>query len=314
MSARSVGKRLLAAALAVAALAAIYWTLDRETLAEVLAKTSPAAILVAAALYVPSWLLRGWRWRQIGRDLGDDIPLGPAFAMATVGNMLNLLLPAKAGDLLWVNAAHVRWGIPYGRAFVGVIAGRVLDLLVLSLAGGLALLVVPGALAEHGPLVIGASVACVAAIALGDQLFLARRLGARLLVGPLARLKGLHDALVEPAVMLRGRPGRLALHAGSTLVIWLNEAAVCWVVARGLEIDVGLAPVLFGIMVANLAKIVPLTPASFGTYEAAGAIAFSLAGVGYSAAFAVMLVEHLLKNAVNAALGLAALVLEDIPV
>ncbi len=309
----SRSRRLLGVAIALAVLALIGLTLDRQMLVDVLSRAAPAPLAVAALIYLPSWGLRGLRWKQIAGDLGDEIPLWPATAAATVGNMLNLALPAKAGDLLWAHAAHVRWGIPYGRGIVGVLAGRVLDLVVLSLVGGLALLWVPGAAAWR-PQVAAATLGGIAALLVGGQLVLRRRLGARLLLGPLRRLRGLHDALVDPADRLTRSWSRAGWHCGNTALIWANEAAVAWLVARALGLEIGAAAVLFGIMVANLSKIVPLTPASFGTYEAAGAAALTLAGVDYSAAFAVMLAEHLLKNGVNAVIGAAALVVGDVPV
>jgi len=309
-----VKRRVAGVAVALAVLILIGLTLDRERLADVLVRASPLALLVASVIYLPSWWLRGLRWKQIASDLGDEVGLRGAIAAATVGNMLNLILPAKAGDLLWANAAHVRWGVPYGRGLVGVLAGRVLDLVVLSLAGLFALSLAPGPAAVWGDSVLMAVAGSLAGLIGGWLVFLKLRLGDRLLVGPLTRLRGLHDALVDPAVQLTSSAVRLALHFGNTALIWLIEAMVAWITARALGVEIPMPVVLFGIMVANLSKIVPLTPASFGTYEAAGAAALALAGVDYNAAFAVMLAEHLLKNGVNAVLGGAALLVEDIPV
>ena len=307
-------RRLLGAAVAVGVLVLIGLTLDRAQLADVLARASPLALLAAGAVYLPSWWLRGLRWKQIASDLGDEVGLRGAVAAATVGNMLNLVLPAKAGDLLWANAAHVRWGVPYGRGLVGVLSGRVFDLVVLSLAGLIALRFTPGPAAAWGDSVLLAVAGSLAGLTAGWLVFLRLRVGGRLLIGPLARLRGLHDALVDPAARLTSSASRLALHCGSTALIWSIEALVAWMTARALGVAIPLPAMIFGIMVANLSKIVPLTPASFGTYEAAGAAALVLAGVDYSAAFAVMLAEHLVKNGVNAILGGAALLVEDIPV
>ncbi|MCB9794060.1 MAG: flippase-like domain-containing protein [Alphaproteobacteria bacterium] len=301
-------------ALALLVLAAVAATLDTETLSETLGRARPGWLALAALAYLPPWLLRGWRWQLLAADLGDRIPLWPAAATATVGNMLNLLLPAKAGDLLWANAAAVRWGVPYGRAVVGVLAGRVLDLIVLTAMGGLALITLPAGWTRFGPS-LGASVAVgLALMGLGGVAVLRWRWGARLLRGPLGRLRGLHDALVEPLDQLTRRPAAALRHGGSTALIWTNEAAVAWMVAHAMGVELPFAGVLFGIMVANLSKILPLTPASMGTYEAAGALAMGVAGPSYSAAFAVALVEHLLKNAVNLVLGVVAMASTDVPV
>ncbi len=149
---------------------------------------------------------------------------------------------------------------------------------------------------------------------LGVQFLLRRRLGRHLLWGPFSRLRPLHDALVEPADRLTRSPRRVLLHGGNTAVIWLNEALVAWLLAQGMGLDVSFAASMFAVMIANLSKIVPITPASFGTYELAGAFALGLAGVPMEDAFAVILVEHVLKNGVNLLLGLVALWWADLPV
>ncbi len=307
-------RRLLALALAAAVLAAIGASLDWDVVGARLGQAGPLLLAICTLVYLPPWGVRGLRWKQLAHDLGDRVPLWPATCLATVGNMLNLVLPAKAGDLLWTHAAHVRWGVPYGRGVVGVLAGRVLDLVVLAAMGAVALVALPSGREEHGA-TVGLAVAAIAVGGvLGVQLFLRARLGAKLLVGPLARLRALHDALVAPADRLTRSKTRAAVHTGTTAVIWLNEAVVAWLLAQGMGLDIGLAASLFAIMVANLSKIVPVTPASFGTYELAGAFALGVAGVGYDDAFAVVLVEHILKNGVNLILGLVALWIEDLPV
>ncbi|MCB9792856.1 MAG: flippase-like domain-containing protein [Alphaproteobacteria bacterium] len=312
--ARSLRHRAIGVAVALATLGAVALTVDLDALRGTLAQASAGALALAALAYLPPWLLRGWRWQLLARDLGDEVPLGPATATATVGNMLNLLLPAKAGDLLWANAAHVRWGVPYGRAVVGVLAGRVLDLVVLTGLGALALVALPAGWARYGGALAVSALIGLLALGLGGVAALRWRLGRRALVGPLARLRGLHDALVEPLDALTRSPGAALRHGGITALIWANEAVVAWMVAGALGVELPLSGVLFGIMVANLSKILPLTPAAMGTYEAAGAMAMSVAGPAYSAAFAVALVEHLLKNGVNLALGLLAMALTDVPV
>lgn len=304
-------RRLLGLFVAIAVLGLVAATLDLDEVAATLASASPSWLLFATLVYLPSWLLRGWRWQGLARDLGDEVPLWPAAAFATVGNMLNLVLPAKAGDLLWTHAAHERFGVPYGRGLVGVLAGRVLDLAVLLGLGTLALATSGSELAAGA----WASLGALAAGGVAGWMVVVRwRLGGRLLVGPLVRLRPVHDALVEPAARLGARPGRAALHLASTAAIWAIEGLVAWSIAQSLAVSLTPGEVLVAIMVANLSKIVPLTPASFGTYEAAGALALQTLGVVYSAAFAVLLVEHLLKNLVNTALGVLAMALTDVPV
>ncbi|MCB9764252.1 MAG: flippase-like domain-containing protein [Alphaproteobacteria bacterium] len=314
MPRRSWIRRLAGVALALLVLAAVAWSVDGAVLRAALEGASWVGLGVAGLAYMPAWGMRGWRWQMLAEDLGDRVPLGPAVATATVGNMLNLLLPAKAGDLLWANAATARWGVPYGRAVVGVLAGRVLDLVVLTGMGAAALAVIPGGSERFGAAVAASAVAGGAAMLAGWWVFVRLRAGRAVLRGPLARLGGIHDALIEPTATLTARPARAVRHLGTTALIWLNEGLIAWLCARALGLALPFPAIVFAIMVANLSKILPLTPASFGTYEAAGALALGAAGLGYTEAFAVMLAEHVLKNTVNLALGILGMALTEVPV
>lgn len=309
---RDLLRRFAALALGLVILAVIARTVDWAQAGQVLEGASVGGLLLAGIFYLPPWILRGWRWRLLARDLDEEVPLGPAVAMATVGNMLNLVLPAKAGDLLWANAANARFGTRWLPAVVSVLAGRVFDLGVLMSLAAAALLFVPEArfAAAAGPMLAALGLGT----GLGLVLFVRLRLGRLLLIGPLRRFLPLHDRLVGAAAAITGARA-LARQVGLTALIWVNEGLVAWLVAGALGLSIGPAAILVAIGVANLSKIVPLTPASFGTYEAAGALAVqSLAGVEYSAAFAALLAEHLLKNGVNLLLGLVALGVAEVPV
>ena len=307
---RPTARRVAAVFLAGIILLVVAKTVDLQGVRESLSRLDATTLLLVSLLYLPSWWLRGERWRGLAGDLGDKIERVPACGMATVGNMLNLVLPAKTGDLLWTHAAHQRWGIPYGRGLVGVLAGRILDLLVLAGMGLLGGLFLAGLATWK---LVAAGLALVICTRLGVDLFIRRQALRALLRGPTRALLGLHDLLITPMrVLVDSR--RMGRHFVLTIAIWLIEGAVAWCLAQAMGLSLSPAAVLFWIMAANLSKILPLTPASMGTYEAAGAIALGFAGVDYTLAFSVVLAEHLLKNGVNLVLGALALLLMDIPV
>lgn len=299
------GRRWLARAGLTALGAAVLWgiwrSLDLGQLRAVLGQAHGPMLVGAALAYTPSWVLRGWRWQGLARALGDTVPLGAAVALATQGNLLNLLLPGKLGDLLWANAAAQRFGMPYGRALVGVVFGRVLDLVGLGLVGALALLALPQAWGDYArPVGLGLGLGVLAG-GLGAWSLVRWRWSRVLARGPRAR--AVHAALVDPLLTLLDSPGGLARHAGSSVLIWVNEGLVAWMIVRGVGLELPPQASFLAILVANLSKILPVTPGGFGTYEAAGALALRAAGAAWTPAVGAVLVEHLLKNAVNALLG-----------
>lgn len=314
MQLRPRGRRTGAILLTIGVLIAVVASLDLQRVRAELAHISHVAIAMAALIYLPSWVLRGQRWKSLAWDLGDSIPLRGATAAATVGNMLNLVLPAKAGDLLWAHAAHVRWSLPYPRALVGILGGRVLDLLVLAGVGTATLLVAsPISPDIRGSVWTIGAAAVFSAVVLYEAL-IRRRLSRHFLVGSLARFRGTHDAFANAISTLCSHPPRAVLHVAVTGLIWSIEFLVAWYLAQSMGFALPWWAIIIWIFAANLSKIVPLTPASMGTYEAAGAIVLGLAGTAYNEAFALVLVEHLLKNGVNLILGLVFLAIEDLPV
>jgi len=308
------GRRVWALILALGVTIAVVASLDLGRVKAELSEVSQAALALATLIYLPSWVLRGQRWRGIAQDLGDQLPLRGATAAATVGNMLNLLLPAKAGDLVWAHAAHIRWKVPYPRGIVGIFAGRVLDLLVLAGLGAATLLVYsPIAPGTRHAIWLSMVVGCVVAVLLYGVV-IRLGIGKHLLVGSLKRFQSAHDAFIQAIQTLCSNPFRAALHVGLSLLIWALEFLVAWYLAVSMGFDLPWWSIIIWIFAANLSKIIPLTPASMGTYEAAGAIALGLAGASYDEAFALVLVEHLLKNGVNLLLGVLFLGIEDLPV
>ncbi len=301
-------RRLGALALGVGAVAAVLATTDARRVLEVASRVGPLPVLALAVLYLPTWWIRGLRWRAMAADLGDDIPWRWAVAASTAGNLLNIVLPAKTGDLLWANAARARLGIPFLRAATGVLAGRVVDLGVLLALGLAGAALVPGL--PRGVRIGAAAGAGLAVLAWWPLRLVLERL-ARRTASPRPATRAL-AVLAGPAARMAAAPGA-SRHLASTAALWLLEAAVAWGIALAMELPVGYPAALLAVMVANLSKIVPITPASLGTYEAAGAAVLAATGLPYAEGVALCLVEHGLKLAVNILLGLAVLATTDLP-
>ncbi|MEE2751477.1 MAG: lysylphosphatidylglycerol synthase transmembrane domain-containing protein [Myxococcota bacterium] len=314
MTIRPKGRQTGAILIALGVTVAVVASLDLDRVRAELSHISQGALAIATLIYLPSWVLRGQRWRGLAKDLGDELPLRGATAAATVGNMLNLILPAKAGDLLWAHAAHVRWNVPYPRGIVGILAGRVLDLVVLATLGGATLLVWAPISPSTRDSVLALAALGVLASGLGYQFVVRKGVGRHLLVGSLKRFQSTHDAFTQAIHTLCATPLRAAIHVAISILIWGLEFLVAWYLALSMGFDLPGWAIIVWIFAANLSKIIPLTPASMGTYEAAGAIALGLAGASYDEAFALVLVEHLLKNSVNLLLGVVFLGVEDLPV
>ena len=75
MTIRSKGRQAGAILIAIGVTIAVVASLDLDRVQAELSHISRGALAIATMLYLPSWVLRGQRWRGIARDLGDELPL-----------------------------------------------------------------------------------------------------------------------------------------------------------------------------------------------------------------------------------------------
>jgi uncharacterized protein (TIRG00374 family) len=85
----------------------------------------------------------------------------------------------------------------------------------------------------------------------------------------------------------------------SSITIWLFDVLVCIVVIAMFQQNLSPFAVILAIAIGNLVKAVPITPGGIGTYEAALAITFSLAGLPMVTATLIAIIDHLIKNVVT---------------
>jgi len=91
------------------------------------------------------------------------------------------------------------------------------------------------------------------------------------------------------------------------MIIWMMDVLTCYLVSLMFSVQIPFMLILLAIVIGNLIKAVPITPGGIGTYEAALAIVFEIGGVASSTAFLIAVVDHLIKNLVTLAGGVASL-------
>lgn len=265
-------KKLVSLAVSALILAVIYWTIDLDSLARAFGRTDPALFFIAVVLVVPITLMTSWRlcWLVPPRV---GLGLGQATRLILGSSVLNMVLPAKMGDLAKF-AFMRRDGVLSGpQAFAIVVFEKAIDLLALLFWCGFGLLrfshdqplFVPLALAVTLGVVCGVTILVSKSAA---HLFFA---GARR-VAP-SRIAVKIDALAEAwnathGLFWRNRwfgPGVLAFSVG----LWLVHLIQIWLFMLSLGAAVPLLSNLALTPLAILAGLLPLTFAGVGTRDAA---------------------------------------------
>ena len=292
-------------------IALLYWTLRDVDPSAVLGHMRRAALwpfLGGVALATLTFPLRTIRWRVILRDVdGRRLPWIPLWHATAVGFMANNLLPVRAGEVARAYMTRRQLPVRFTTALASIGVERVLDGLVL-----VGLMVVPLLAPSFPPHATlgGASVshlAVSAAAVFGAVLLVAllgvqrpaqclalwsRATGALFPARVTERLTHVAGGVVAGLAVLKS-PGRLALVAGWSLVLWLVNAAsfaLCFR-AFGLPVATEGALLLQGLIGFGVA--LPSSPGFFGPFEAATRVTLALYGIGADQAVSYAVAYHI---------------------
>ncbi|MEF8937765.1 MAG: lysylphosphatidylglycerol synthase transmembrane domain-containing protein, partial [Halovenus sp.] len=223
-------------------------TVDTDRVVEAIRLADLGLLAAAAGIYTLSWPLRGRRYDEILGEMDQRCGFGFLTAAVFVSQMVNLVVPARAGDGFRAYLLKSRRSVPYTTGAASLTVERLFDLLALVLLGtvsGMWLLATGRTFApdQTGQFLVGAggvgSVAVVLAIVMlfgaRGQWQLTSRIRARV---DRTRLSWLVESLVQFGGDLRvvvRTPNALASVGVQTLAIWvldvLTAVLVLWAVA-----------------------------------------------------------------------------------
>lgn len=124
---------------AIVLLAALYARADWRRVVQSAAQLESRLLLAAMALFVPQTIVSAWRWGALIRAERRQ-PLPESLRQVLAASALNLLLPAKTGDL--TKAAMVGGHVPMGWLATRAVAEKLADALALASLGALGLVAV----------------------------------------------------------------------------------------------------------------------------------------------------------------------------
>lgn len=221
--------------------------------AEVWAETRRAdpLLLIAAVLFTGfTYVLRAWRWQSLLAPIGRT-HFGIAFRATIIGFAANLLLPARAGEVIRPYVLARREHISASAAFATIILERVLDTAtVLLLFAYFVFTVQPGVVSADPSALANVKfwglVAGAASVAGLVVLFVLaghpERLGRaalrieRVLPDTLARkVAAVVETFAQGLGVMR-QPARLLVALAQSFPLWLSIAAGIWLSSRAFHI------------------------------------------------------------------------------
>jgi uncharacterized membrane protein YbhN (UPF0104 family) len=276
---------------------------DLEQVASAITSANSAALAAALAACIGTLILRGLRWRVLIRTIDISISRRAAVEILALSFWVNVILPAKIGDVYRAWLLKKNGGSSFGRAVGTVVVERAVDLITVALLGALSAYVAFGG--NLSPAVTALTLIALALALVGAAVLLLAR-------GPAARLAArlpLPAAAAEPiarafdALKAGSRQGALTAVAPYTLMIWALQAARlgCVAVALGLfQVDpapgfLGISAVIFTALVSAVLSTIPFTPAGIGIVEAGSVgILISIFAMPPEAAIALTLLDRVI--------------------
>jgi uncharacterized protein (TIRG00374 family) len=242
--------------------------------------------------------LRAWRWQVLIKPI-RAVSWWHLSGIVALGYLGNSIYPFRIGELLRVLLLNQWEEVPISSGLATLLVERVFDgISVLVLVFG-ALVLVPLPVPEMQNLVMITSALFFGLlIVFLGMAFLPKQ--ALVLVEMVAGW--LPTKLGEPLITFAGSflEGLAALRSplsvlivlGSSVLIWIFEAAKFWFVMQAFPFDVGMVVVALTVGVTNLASILPSAPGFVGTFDLPIIAMLKLYGVEDVAATAYTLVLH----------------------
>ncbi|MBI3978165.1 MAG: flippase-like domain-containing protein [Chloroflexi bacterium] len=291
----------MGAAISAAFLALFLYRLDLGGMVAAIGSANYVYLLPAVGAYFVGVGFRTLRWRFLLQPV-RTVPSHRLFSTIAVGYMANNILPARIGELVRAYVLGRREGISTSAVLATIVVERMFDgLALLALMGAVALTMpVDPALTDViriggaffvGFLVLFLAVARWPAVALRlsttPLVLLPPALQARVRARFIAPLRAFLDGLSA----LR-RPRALAAVAATSVLAWLAEAVMYYLVTFSFAIGKPFSVLIIMTAVANLGTTLPSGPGGLGTFDALAKWTLTLFGADPDAAGAYTIVLH----------------------
>ncbi|MFM8279912.1 MAG: lysylphosphatidylglycerol synthase transmembrane domain-containing protein [Candidatus Limnocylindrus sp.] len=266
-----------------------------------IASATPIYLLLALVASTATYPLRGLRWRRVLHAAGLVISRRAATEILALSFWVNVLLPAKLGDVYRAWLLKRNGATSFGGAMGSVVAERLVDLATVALLGGASALVAfNGRLSTTVSLLV--SIALLVAAGTLALLLLSRGLGAKI-VKRLPLPARVREPLLRAVTALQAGTGgsMVAQITPYSLGVWALESLRLGLVAAALGLFavspevgmVGISAVVFTALVSAVLTVVPATPAGIGIVEIGTfGILFGIFGMAPEQAAALALLDR----------------------
>ncbi|RXA16827.1 flippase-like domain-containing protein [Methanosarcina sp. MSH10X1] len=309
------GKIFFTTGLAILILAFVATFLGTSDILENIKHASFRTLVLASLVYCISWPLRGMRFQQILKRLGNQYGLGFLTGSIFISQSANVILPARIGDLSRMYILKKSKDLSLTTSFSSLTVERVFDIVAIT---SIAILASSGA-ASHFELAPWMDslikLSGLAVVLFFSILFIASLREShtkttlereKLQNGLSGKIKGFTSTFLHQMSVVAVRPSSFLAVTASSLLIWGIDIFTCFLVLKSFQaVGVSLSStymislIFLAVALGNIAKIFPVTPGAIGTYEVALTAVFALGGIEPEIGFTVAVLDHIIKNSIT---------------
>lgn len=250
-------------------------TNDLDTVGRNLSGIRAESVILALSILGASIGLVTLRWTFILRKIGVRLRLGPALHILFIGLFFSQVLPSTVGGDAVRTWRLYKAGVAFGASFRSVVLDRVVGFTGLILLVVLGLPFVSSATTDPAALWSLLAIVCSAATGLALLLSLDKIPFSWLRRGPLGTL----GDMAMDARNLFFAPGAVAFGVGLSLLVHFGSAMIVFVLALGMEIEIGVLECVILVPPVILISVLPISMAGWGVREGAMITALGFSGI-----------------------------------
>ena len=282
-------KRAIAACISLALLAALFFRVDRHQLWESFRSTRLDWFVAAMLLFIPQIAAISWRWKRLIAPFAS-ISMGESVSLVLASQSMNLILPAKMGDLTKAYFLARGGSLDLPRALNLVIFEKLLDVgtlaavMVCGVAVSLGSPALPPAVKSGmiAAALLGAVALAAVAVIYVFPMRLFEKLVDRLRARGAERLVQRAGVLIvtghEVMSMLQSKGSRRGRIVMWSVVIWILHLTQIYCFFRSVHVASSVGQFLAMTPLAIFIGLIPISIAGFGTRDHAFVVLFPQAG------------------------------------
>lgn len=309
------GKFYLTATLAILILAFVATFLGASDILGNIKQASFRTLGLASLVYCISWPIRGVRFQQILKRLGNQYGLGFLTGSIFISQSANVILPARIGDLSRMYILKKSKDLDYTTSFSSLTVERVFDVVAIT---SIAILASSGAasrfkLAPWMDSLIKLSGLAVILFFLilfvvsFRENFTTKMLGTdNSQNGFSGKIKSFAATFLHQMSIVAVQPSAFLAVTASSLLIWGTDILTCFLVLKSFPtVGVNISStymislIFLAVALGNIAKTFPITPGAIGTYEVALTAVFGIGGINPEIGFTAAVLDHIIKNSIT---------------